>query len=165
MQSSLLADVKTPLIGVIGGNSCPPDIINLSFRVGEEIAKRNCILVCGGHGGVMEAACHGAWDAGGLTVGILPGSTDEHSNPYVKIAIPTGIGLARNSIIAQTAWAVIAIDGEFGTLSELAYCKIYNTPVVGIRTWNIPRLDFETVENAESAVEKAVRKALVNRKK
>jgi uncharacterized protein (TIGR00725 family) len=124
-------------IGVIGG--ARPDMASreAAARVGELIAKAGAVLVCGGLGGVMEAAALGAKKAGGLTIGILPGGSPAEANPSVDVPIATGIGYARNVLVALNADALIAIDGEYGTLSEIAYGIIYGKTVVGLGTWDI----------------------------
>lgn len=125
-------------IAVIGGSTVPPRIAALAREVGRELARRGVVLVCGGLSGVMEAACQGAKEAGGLTVGILPGEPWEEEgkpNQYVDIPIVTGIGYARNAIVVKTAQAVIAVDGSFGTLSEIAYALQSDIPVIGLETW------------------------------
>lgn len=121
------------VIGVIGASQCSTDIYELARQVGNEIARRNAILICGGRGGVMEAACQGAQEAGGLTIGILPGALKTEANPYVDLKIVTGMSDARNVIIARTAEALIAIDGAYGTLSEIAFGLNYRKPVIGLR--------------------------------
>lgn len=128
---------KRPRIGVIGG--ARPDMASLeaAARVGELIAKAGAILICGGLGGVMEAAALGARKEGGLTIGILPGGSTAEANPSIDIPVATGIGYARNAIVALNADALIAIDGEYGTLSEIAYGVIYGKTVVGLGTWDI----------------------------
>lgn len=128
---------KRPRIGVIGGAS--PDMASreAAVRVGELIAKAGAILICGGLGGVMEAAALGAKKEGGLTIGILPGGSTAEANPSIDIPVATGIGYARNAIVALNADALIAIDGEYGTLSEIAYGVIYGKTVVGLGTWDI----------------------------
>jgi len=144
---------RRKIIGVIGGSTCPPEIAELSRQVGRALAERKAILICGGLGGVMEAACRGAKEAGGLTIGVLPTDSPADANPYVDIPIVTGMGDARNIIIVRSSDAVIAIDGEYGTLSEIAFCLRFGVPVVGLKTWAIdPRI--QTVANAASAVEK-----------
>jgi hypothetical protein len=120
-----------PVIGVIGGSSATAEEAAL--------AEDGAVLICGGRGGVMEAACRGAAEAGGLTIGILPGTDRSEANPYVALPIPTGIGYARNAIITRAAEAVIAIAGSFGTLSEIAFSLDFGTPVVGLRTWRVER--------------------------
>ena len=127
------------VIAVIGGNAPDAESARLAEAVGREVAKRGAVLVCGGLGGVMEAACRGAADAGGLTVGILPGPNREDANPYVGLAIATGIGYARNAIVVRSAQAVIAIDGSYGTLSEISFALQAETPVIGLGTWEISR--------------------------
>jgi uncharacterized protein (TIGR00725 family) len=126
-----------PIIGVIGAANTDAITLALAEEVGRLVAKKGAILVCGGLGGIMEAACRGAKSAGGKTVGILPQATKEMANPYVDVAIATGFGEGRNVIIARTADAVIAVAGEYGTLSELAYTLKMGKPVVGIKTWDI----------------------------
>ena len=124
-------------IGVIGG--ARPDMASreAAVRVGELIAIAGAVLVCGGLGGVMEAAALGAKKAGGLTIGIVPGGSTAEANPSIDVPIATGIGYARNAIVALNADALIAIDGEYGTLSEIAYGIIYGKTVVGLGTWDI----------------------------
>ncbi|MEN3014016.1 MAG: TIGR00725 family protein [Endomicrobiia bacterium] len=126
------------LIAVIGGSVIKSEEIkNLAFEAGVEIAKRGYVLVCGGMGGVMEEASRGAKSVGGIVVGILPGKDISEANPYIDIPIVTAMSHARNAIIVRTACCVIAIDGEYGTLSEIALAKVINKPVFGIKSWNI----------------------------
>ncbi|OLS29758.1 MAG: hypothetical protein ThorAB25_14400 [Candidatus Thorarchaeota archaeon AB_25] len=120
------------VISVIGGSDSSASNLELAERVGAEIAKRGVILCCGGLGGVMEAACRGAKNEGGQTLGILPTDTKEHANEFVDIAIPTGLGYARNFLVAKTGDAVIAIDGSAGTLSEMAIAWFSNKPVISL---------------------------------
>ena len=120
------------IISVIGGSDSSSSNLDLAERVGAEIAKRGAILACGGLGGVMEAACRGAKNAGGQTLGILPSDVKEHANEFVDIAIPTGLGYARNFLVAKTGDAVIAIDGSAGTLSEIAIAWFSNKPVISL---------------------------------
>ncbi|MFH1485392.1 MAG: TIGR00725 family protein [Chloroflexota bacterium] len=148
-------------IAVIGGEQCNAQARRQAEAVGRELAKRGAVLVCGGRGGVMEAACRGAHSEGGMTVGILPGNSRADANRYVKIPIVTGIGYARNSIVVKSAQAVIAIDGSYGTLSEIAYAMISGTPVVGLGTWelSIQGQEDHSIIAASTPVE-AVGKAL-----
>jgi len=127
---------------VIGGASCSDEVAEAAETVGREIAARGAILICGGLTGVMTAACRGAKSAGGLTIGVLPGREAQAANPYVDVPIPTGMGLSRNSIIAASGDAVIAIDGSVGTLSELAYSLMRDVPVVGLDTWELDETRF-----------------------
>lgn len=124
-------------IGVIGGSEVPENIVLQAEEVGREIARRGGVVVCGGMGGVMEAACRGATSEGGLTVGILPGDDRKSANPCVRIPIVTGIGYARNVAVVKTSQAVIAIDGSYGTLSEIAYALQSGIPVIGLNTWSV----------------------------
>lgn len=134
---------QTPLlprraaVAVCGSNADHPHLNALAEAVGRRIAVSGALLVFGGRGGVMEAACKGAVEAGGLTVGILPGADPQAANPYVQIAIATGMGHARNAIIVQTATAVIAIGGEFGTLSEIALARKCGRPVIALDSWDL----------------------------
>lgn len=125
------------LISVIGGNRAAPEILAQAEELGRGLAERGLTVVCGGLGGVMEAVCRGAKAAGGVTIGLLPGTRAAAANPHVTIPIPTGIGLARNAIVALAGKAVIALDGSYGTLSEIAYALNYRKPVIGIATWKI----------------------------
>jgi uncharacterized protein (TIGR00725 family) len=133
MESGLVARQ----IGVIGGAVCSPEIYEIAREVGSEIAKNGFSLVCGGLTGVMEAACRGAREAGGTTIGILPTTNKRDANPYVDVVIPTGLGHARNVLVVLASDAVVAIDGEAGTLSEIAIALKVGKPIVGIRTWEL----------------------------
>jgi len=149
------------IIAVIGAGRCSKEVAQVAESVGRELARSGAVLVCGGLGGVMEAACRGAKSEGGLTIGILPGSSRCEANPYVDIRVVTGLGEARNVIVVRTAQAVIAVDGEYGTLSEIAYALKLGIPVVGLDTWQLARegrLVSAIVEAATPA--EAVDKAL-----
>jgi uncharacterized protein (TIGR00725 family) len=124
-------------VGIIGGNL--PDAASLknAERMGELIAKNGYILVNGGMKGVMEASARGAKSANGFVIGILPGKSRDDCNSYVDIAIPTGLGYMRNPMVVLNSDIVVAIDGSYGTLSEIAYTQIYNRTVFGLNTWNI----------------------------
>jgi uncharacterized protein (TIGR00725 family) len=132
-------------ISVIGENDPSPRLAALAEAVGAEIAAAGAVLICGGLGGAMEAACRGAHSRGGVTIGILPGSRHGEANPYVTYAIPTGLGHARNLLVARSAHAVIAVGGKYGTLSEIAFAKIEGTPVIGLETWDLRRAGQEDV--------------------
>jgi len=131
--------VVGPIIGVIGGSAPTAEEATAAEAVGRALAEGGAILICGGRGGVMAAACRGAKSGGGLTIGILPGTHRGQANPYVDIPIVTGIGEARNAIITRTAQAVIAIGGSYGTLSEIAFALAFGVPVVGLGTWKMRR--------------------------
>lgn len=124
-----------PIIAVVGPANCTDSQADLAERVGTMIAERGAILVCGGRGGVMEAACKGAAAAGGTTVGILPGDDVSEGNPYLTIALPTNLGEARNALVASAGRAMIAIGGSYGTLSEIAMAIKAGRRVIGLETW------------------------------
>ncbi len=148
-------------ISVIGASEPTDEAIYMAEDVGRGLALRGVALVTGGLGGIMEAACRGAKTVGGTTIGILPGSDPEEANKYVDIKICTGIGYARNSIVVKSGSAVIAIDGAYGTLSEIAHALGDNIPVIGLTTWSISRrgeIDRSIVvaNDANDAVDKAI---------
>ena len=126
-------------LAVIGSATCSEEVAALAEAVGREIARAGAVLVCGGRGGVMEAACRGARAEGGTTVGILPGLDRREANPYVDIPIVTGLGEARNAVVVRTADAVVAVSGGFGTLSEIGLALKMGRPVVGLGTWDLYR--------------------------
>ncbi|MBX5469068.1 MAG: TIGR00725 family protein [Thermoleophilaceae bacterium] len=123
-------------------------------EVGRRLAEAGALLVCGGLGGVMEAACRGAKEAGGATLGLLPGSDRRAANPYVDVAVPTGLGEARNALVVRAADALVAIGGAFGTLSEIALALKAGKPVVGLSTWDI--VGVVRVASAEEAAARAL---------
>ncbi|MCJ7611386.1 MAG: TIGR00725 family protein, partial [Candidatus Aminicenantes bacterium] len=124
-------------IAVIGGARAEKKHLEMAFEVGRRIAEKGAILVCGGLSGVMEAASRGAKQAGGLTIGILPGANPAEANAFIDIPLATGLGYTRNSLVAMNADALIAVDGEYGTLSEIAYSIVYGKKVIGLDTWDI----------------------------
>jgi hypothetical protein len=126
-------------IAVIGAGRATEAEAKAAEEVGRSVGAAGAVLVCGGLGGVMEAACRGARAVGGTTVGILPGTDRLDANEYVDVAIPTGLGEARNALVVGTADAVVAVGGEFGTLSEIALALKAGTPVVGWATWELAR--------------------------
>ena len=142
-------------IGVIGAGTCSKKIYNLAYDVGKYIAKAGAILVCGGLGGVMEGAAKGAKENKGVTVGILPGVDNAEANPYIDIPIVTGISEARNLIVIRSSDAIIALPGQFGTLSELAFCLKMEKPVVGLTTWEISDRIIKT-KDPQQAVKSAL---------
>lgn len=152
---------KKIFIAVIGGNECSPQEAELAEEVGRELARQGAILICGGMGGVMTAACKGASSQGGLTVGILPGNSRQQANPHVQIPVVTDLGEARNVIVVKSAQAVIAIGGKYGTLSEIAHALRAGIPVIGLNTWALSQNSQpdKSIIPAESPAE-AVNKAL-----
>lgn len=142
------------IISVIGAGTCNNEIYSIAEEIGKLIAQKGATLVTGGLGGVMEAASKGAIEAGGTTVGILPGFSKEDANKYVSIPITTGLSHARNIIIARSADAVIAVSGEYGTLSEIAVALKLGKPVIGIKTWENIKGLIEA-DSSQEAVNKA----------
>ena len=163
---------KKICISVIGsgsGDTLSPQIAKIAHEVGSEIAKRGAVLICGGLGGVMAEAAKGAKEKGGLTVGILPGEDSDSANPFIDIILPTGLGFARNILVAYSGDAIIAVSGSLGTLSEISYALLKKKPVIGIHTWNLEQLSGRMpsceeeayrdrvirCENAKDAVDRA----------
>ena len=124
-------------VGIIGGNNPQPAHLKAAREMGRLIAEQGYVLVNGGMRGVMEASARGARSAGGLVIGILPGKSTGEANPFTDIAIPTGLGYLRNALVILNADILVAIDGEYGTLSEIASAQIYNKIVLGLETWEI----------------------------
>jgi uncharacterized protein (TIGR00725 family) len=152
------------IITVIGAGEPAPEIADLAQQVGEELGRWGITLVCGGLGGVMEAACRGTKSMGGTTIGILPGSDPDAANPWVDIPICTGLSYARNVIVVKTGRAVIAVGGAFGTLSEIGHALSEDVPVIGLRTWGLSRDGTEdrsivVASSPGDAVEKVVEAA------
>jgi len=153
------------IIAIIGDSSCPPEEAKSAETVGGLLAQRGATIICGGLGGVMEAVCRGAKSKGGLTIGVLPGEDSGMANAWVDIPIATGVGYARNMAVVKSAQAVIAIGGNYGTLSEIAYALKRNIPVIGLNTWSLVRGGREDssiikVSSATEAVDKAVSLAM-----
>lgn len=143
------------IVAVIGGNFCTKDIAEMAYQVGKRIAERKHILICGGLAGVMEAACRGAKDGGGLTIGILPGKDKNEANRFVDIPIVTAMSHARNAIIVRTADVLIAVDGKYGTLSEIGLALAIGKKVVGLNTWDIEGIiSVGSVDEAMEEIEK-----------
>src|ERR1700690_162475 len=147
--------MKKQIIGVIGAGKDDAELREIAEEVGRLIAAREALLVCGGLGGVMEAAARGAKAAGGTTIGILPQATKEMANQYIDVPVATGFGEGRNVVIIRTADALIAIGGEYGTLSEVAFALKMGKPVVGINTWDIKGII--KADTPEAAVNSAFR--------
>jgi len=125
------------LVSVIGGHACDEEVACLAQSVGRVIAEEKAVLVCGGLGGVMESVCKGAKEAGGLTVGIIPGEDKQDANDFVDIVITTGMGYSRNTLVVGTADVIIAFPGKYGTLSEIGFALNAKKPVYGFDTWDI----------------------------
>jgi uncharacterized protein (TIGR00725 family) len=143
------------LVSVVGGSSCSAEEALTAEQVGRLLAGRGFGVVCGGLGGVMEAACKGCAGAGGRTVGILPGDKPGDANPYVTVALPTGLGEARNVLVAKAGEGMIAVGGEFGTLSEVAFALKMGKPVVALDKWSGVE-GVVGVHSADEAVQRLV---------
>jgi uncharacterized protein (TIGR00725 family) len=140
------------MIGVIGAGDCSQEVYEVARKVGTGIARAGCTLVCGGLRGVMEAACRGAHEAGGQTIGILPGPEKADANPYVTVPIATDLGHARNVLIVRTSDILVAISGGYGTLSEISIALKLGKPVIGLQTW--PDMEgIKYVNTPEEALE------------
>ncbi len=151
-------------IAVIGGSHPPDWALEAAHTVGRLVAEAGHILLCGGLEGVMEAAACGAKAAGGLTVGILPGNSQAQANSCIDVKICTDLGHARAQVLVWSADAIIAIDGSYGTLAELAFACVMGRPIVALRSWEgasgSAKLDFSRVSTPEEAVQKALQAAL-----
>jgi len=142
-------------ISVIGAGTCSGETAELAYRVGKQLALNHVVLVCGGLGGVMEHAARGAKENNGHTVGILPGFDISDANPYIDIAVPTGISHARNILVVRSGMACIAVEGAYGTLSEIAIALKLGKPVIGINTWDVSP-DIIMADTPEEAVHRAI---------
>ena len=144
-------------VSVIGGSTVTESEAETAERVGRILAEHGHTVVCGGYGGVMEAACRGAVAAGGHTIGILSSDDPDDANPYVEEPIATGLGHARNAIVVMNGDAAIAIDGGGGTLSELGYAAVYDRPTAGLGTHEADHVEaVDTAGEAVDCVERAV---------
>jgi len=148
-----------PIIAVIGGGTCTAEETAVAVETGRLLAQHGAVLVCGGLGGVMEAAAKGAKANGATTVGILPGADPRAANAHIDVPLATGLGEMRNFLIVRTAHALIAIGGGVGTLSEIALAQRIGKPVVGLHDSFRNALDIPRVESAAEAVRWAVERA------
>ena len=148
-----------PLVAVIGGSTCTSEEAEWAGVVGRLLAEQGAVLLCGGLGGVMEAAARGAKQAQGLTVGILPGSDAADANPFIDVPLATGMGEMRNALIVRAAQAVIAIGGGWGTLSEIALAQRIGAPIVGLHDAFPSVVDIPRVTTPEQAVRWALERA------
>ena len=151
-------------IGVIGASTPTKTIEKLAEEVGYEIAENGAVVICGGLGGVMEAACRGAKSNGGTTIGVLPGSKANEANIWVDYVICTGLGEARNLVIIKSSHAVIEVGGGYGTLSEIGYALKLNKPIIGLQTWSLqnPNMDnfsLKIADNPKDAVLSSIQMA------
>ncbi|HDN95494.1 MAG: TIGR00725 family protein [Thermoplasmata archaeon] len=133
-------------VSVIGGEHCSKEIYEMAREVGRKIAEMGAVLITGGRGGVMEAASRGAKEKGGTTIGILPSDSRQEGNKYLDYAIVTGIGYARNVLVVLNGDIIIAIDGHYGTLSEIAFALEFGKPVYGLMSWEVGIKNFNNVD-------------------
>jgi hypothetical protein len=141
---------RPKLISVFGGRIASEEQYHFAFMLGKAIAKHQWILLCGGRGGIMEAVSKGCSEEGGTVIGILPGTDHSDVNAYVNIPIATGIGLARNEILACACDVAVAIGGKYGTLSEIGHALQYEKPVISLKSWGIK--GSHVVNNVEEAI-------------
>jgi hypothetical protein len=130
-------------IAVFGGRTVGKDLYADAVEIGRLMAEENWLVFCGGGTGVMEAVARGVKEGGGICIGILKGTNLKEGNPYLTLPIKTGLGVARNALLAYNCDAAVAIDGQYGTLSEIAYAMQLNKPVIGYKSWSIPKLESE----------------------
>ena len=143
-------------IGVIGAGECSTEIYSIAYEVGCLVGQNKWVLVCGGLGGVMEGAAKGCFENGGITVGILPSTEKRSANPFVTLAIPTGMGEARNVLVVRASDVVVAIAGGYGTLSEIGLALKIGKPVIGLKTW--PGVDgIDYIETPDQAINMVVK--------
>jgi uncharacterized protein (TIGR00725 family) len=143
---------QKPTIGVIGAGETSKENFQLAYEMGKHIAARGAILVCGGLGGIMEAASKGASENGGTIIGILPGLDKAEANPFITIAIPTGMGISRNVLVVQASDVIIAFPGAFGTLSEMAIALASGKTVIHFPgTWDLKRIGTVDVSRFKEA--------------
>lgn len=145
-------------VSIIGSGTPTKSEADTARAVGRVLGERGHTLVCGGRGGIMAAACEGATETGGLTIGILPGEDPADTNQYVDVPIATGLGHARNALVVMNGDAVVAIAGSGGTLSEIGFASVYGKPLVGLSTHELPEIEaVDTPEQAVNYVEAAVK--------
>ncbi|MGK7313592.1 MAG: TIGR00725 family protein [Candidatus Longimicrobiales bacterium M2_2A_002] len=153
----MTASPDRPLrVAVAGAGAAGPELAAAAEEVGRRLAEAGAVLICGGLGGVMEAAARGCAGAGGLTIGILPGADADAANAHIRVPLPTGLGEARNTLVARTGDVLIAIGGSWGTLSEVALARKVGVPVVVLRPGLTRALELTAAETAEEAVRLAL---------
>lgn len=147
--------MRKKVVSVIGGHSCDKEVEQIAQELGKKLAKVAGILISGGLSGTMKAVCNGFKASGGLTIGIIPGYNKGDANEYVDIVIPTGLGLARNVLVVKSADVIIALPGQTGTLSEVAYGLQFKIPIISLNSWDIRGVI--KVNNVDEAVEQAAK--------
>jgi len=150
--------MRKKIVSVVGGHKCSKEVEQLSLELGKKLAKVVDTLISGGLSGTMEAVCKGFKQGKGVTIGIITSYDKNDANPYVDIVIPTGIGLARNVLVVKSADVVVALPGEAGTLSEIAYCLQFGIPVISLNSWDIQGVvKVKTVDQAVSKVKELLK--------
>jgi uncharacterized protein (TIGR00725 family) len=145
---------RAPYVAVVGSGQATPEQAAAAQEVGGGLARAGAIVVTGGRGGVMAAASRGAREAGGIVVGLLPGSSRAEANEWVTVALPTGLGELRNGLVVHAADVVVAVGGAYGTLSEIALALVAGVPVLGLSSW--PIQGMQTVDTPGQAVQRAL---------
>ena len=153
--------LESPYVAVVGSGVADDSLARAAEELGRELARLGAVVVSGGMSGVMEAAARGAKSEGGMTLGILPGSRRSEANAFVDVAVATGMGEMRNALVVRAADAVVAVGGEFGTLSEIGLALKTGVPVVGLGTWElaqggVARAAFEEASDPKVAARRAV---------
>jgi uncharacterized protein (TIGR00725 family) len=152
--------MRKKVVSVIGGHSCNKEVEQIAHDFGKKLAKVVDILICGGLSGTMKAVCSGFKAENGLTIGIIPSYDKNDANPFVDIVIPTGLGLARNVLVVKSADVVVALPGEAGTLSEIAYALQFGIPVISLNSWDIKGvIKVETVDEAVDKIKQLLRRS------
>ncbi len=152
-------------ISVIGSHDMTIEVEEIAHKIGIFIAEMDAVLVCGGLGGAMEAASKGAKEAGGTTIGILPGKEKQDANPYIDIALPTSMGYSRNCMVACSADVVVALPGSHGTNCEICYALVYKRPVIDLGNWGIDgMIKAENLEDAKSRIQLCIEKIKQSRR-
>ena len=150
---------RAPILAVIGAGDAPEDVCAMAREVGREIGSRGAVLINGGRGGVMSAAAEGARSAGGHTIGIIPNYDRASANEFIEFVVATGIGEARNAVIIASSDAVVALQGEGGTLAEIGFAKKFGRPIVALRSW-AEIADLERATTPREAVDLAMKLAV-----
>ena len=155
--------IQKVTISVIGGHKCDYKVEQLAHKIGKIVVNVGAVLVCGGLSGVMEAASRGAKEAGGLTIGLLPGKDKKDANQFIDIALPTSIGYARNAMVACSADIVIALPGSYGTMCEISYALVFGRPVIDLGNWKIDgMIRVKNIEEAERKIKEIIGKLKKN---
>jgi len=149
--------MRKKVVGVIGGHECTKEVEQIAHNLGKKLAKVVDILISGGLSGTMKAVCQSFQASGGLTIGIIPSYNKNDANEFVDIVIPTGLGFARNVLVVKSADVIVALPGETGTLSEIAYCLHFGIPVISLGSWDIPGvIKVKSIDEAVARVKKTL---------